>query len=359
MNAHADPIQIGRARTFRPKLSLPQISRPQIKAPRIHLTQAQIERGKAVLGGSARWGASTLRSLLPEKVASARSAGAYGSKRMVVPRRTIIAGAIILVLVVLVFSVLSGGSKANQQATVNYLQDAKQEDLLANQPGITDTERQTHLTLALEKAQKALLADPQSAEAKRLVTKEQSALDKAQGVTRLKEPKLLFDLGKIATQGNITATTAVTGTFALSDMVIQSDDAYLFDKAAGRIYRCKIAAQTCAPVLSSGDTAGGEKAGNLIAMTMRVGSLVAVDDKLVSYVYNADNSAWQAQPLGDAANLQKPKDVATYDGNLYLLDFEAGTDIKVRIRRLWCCPGRLASGPRQPGTGEEPHFTGN
>jgi hypothetical protein len=57
---------------------------------------------------------------------------------------------------------------------------------------------------------------------------------------------------------------------------------------------------------------------------MRVSSLVALDDRLVAYSFDADTSAWQAQPLGDAASLQTPMDVATYDGNLYLLGAKPG-----------------------------------
>ncbi|HKP53480.1 MAG TPA: hypothetical protein VJ183_12625 [Chloroflexia bacterium] len=308
----------------------PRILRPRTGRSRgqIRVTREHFERGRAILQGGARWGTQTLRSMLPERTVPTTFMGGDTSRRLVVPRKTIIVAAVVLLMGILLFSMLSSApASRNQQATINYLQEAKQEDLLANQPGITDTERQTHLTSALEKAQKALLADPASVEAKRLVTKVQGALDKAEGVTRLKEPKLLFDLGKITAQGAVTTTAASADStvgITLSDMVVQSDDAYLFDKAAGRIYRCKIAAQTCSSVLASGDSAGGEKVGTLFAMTMRVNSLVALDDRFVAYVYDADTSAWQAQPLGDATNLQKPKDIATYDGNLYLLGAKPG-----------------------------------
>jgi len=282
----------------------------------------------AALQAGARWGAQTLKSMLPERSVPTTFMGGDTSRRLVVPRKTIIVAALVLLVAIHAFSMLSSSpSSRSQQITINYLQEAKQEDLLANQPGVTDAERLTHLGIALDKAQKALLADPESAEAKRLITKVQGALDKAEGVTRLKEPKLLFDLSKVAAQGAVTTTAASANStvgIALSDMVVQSDDAYLFDKAAGRIYRCKIAAQTCSSVLASGDSADGEKVGTLLAMTMRVNSLLALDDRFVAYIYDADTSAWQAQKLGDAANLQKPKDISTYDGNLYLLGAKPG-----------------------------------
>src|SRR5205814_4964082 len=58
--------------------------------------------------------------------------------------------------------------------------------------------------------------------------------------------------------------------------------------------------------------------------TTRVGALVAIDNKLVSYLLSPDTGGWQAETLGDADALQTPKDVATYDGNLYLLESRPG-----------------------------------
>ena len=307
----------------RPRMIRPTVSRPRLQ---VRVSREHLEKGKVALQKGASWSIYTLKSMLPERTVPTTFGGGSTSRRLVVPRKTVIALAVALLLGILMFSVFaSAPAGSKQQATINYLQEAKQEDLLANQPGISDAKRRTHLTAALDKTQKALLADPESVEAKRLLAKVQVAIDKSDGVTRLKEPKLLFDLSKVAVQGAITTTSAVApGGIALSSVIVQSDDAYLFEKNEGRIYRCKIAAQTCAAMLASGDSAGGEKVGKIIAMTMRVSSLVALDDRFVAYVFDADASAWQAQPLGDAANLQTPKDVATYDGNLYLVGAKPG-----------------------------------
>lgn len=320
--AQALPINITRPHVSRPRIALPQIRRPHLQ---VRVSREHLDRGKTVLQTGARWSATAIKNLLPERTASPADRPWRETKRRVVPRRTVIAAALVLVMGILLFSMFSGTRTHSQEpAITNYLQEARQEDLLASQPGITDAERQTHLTLALDKVQKALAADPQSADAKRLLTKIQTALDKAQGITRLKEPKLLFDLGKVAAQGAITTTNGAGGAIALTGMVMQSDDVYLFDKGAGRVYKCKLAAQTCAPFISSGDSAGGQQVGTLVAMTMRVNSLLVLDDQLVAYLYNADTSAWQALHLGDAASLQKPKDIASYEGNLYLLDATPG-----------------------------------
>jgi hypothetical protein len=320
--AQALPVNITRPHVTRPRINMPQIRRPHLH---VNVSREHLDKGKTILQSGARWSATAMRNLLPERSVSPADRPWRETKRTLVPRRAVIAGALVLVLGVLLFSVFSGSKTHSQQpAVTNFLQEARQEDLLASQPGITDTERQTHLTTALDKVQKALLADPQSVDAKRLLTKVQTALDKAQGITRLKEPKLLFDLGKVAAQGAITTTNSASGAITLSAMVMQSDDVYLFDKAAGRVYKCKTAAQTCAPFISSGDSAGGQQVGTLVAMTMRVNSLLVLDDQLVAYLYNADTSAWQAMHLGNAADLQKPKDVTSYEGNLYLLDAKAG-----------------------------------
>jgi hypothetical protein len=319
--AQALPVNVTRPHITRPRINMPQIRRPHLH---VNVSREHLDRGKTILQSGARWSATAMRNLLPERTVSPADRPWRETKRTVVPRRAVIAGALVLVMGALLFSMFSGTKTHSQQPTINFLQEARQEDLLASQPSITDTERQAHLTIALDKVQKALAADPQSVDAKRLLTKVQSALDKAQGITRLKEPKLLFDLGKVAAQGAITATNGTSGAITLSAMVMQSDDVYLFDKAAGRVYKCKVAAQTCTPFISTGDSAGGQQVGTLVAMTMRVNSLLVLDDQLVAYLYNADTSAWQAMHLGNASSLQKPKDITSYEGNLYLLDAKAG-----------------------------------
>jgi hypothetical protein len=68
----------------------------------------------------------------------------------------------------------------------------------------------------------------------------------------------------------------------------------------------------------------GQTVGTLIHMVQRVGNVVAIDDKLTSYLFDPDAGAWSAQPLGDASALGRPVDVSTYDGHLYLLASKAG-----------------------------------
>jgi hypothetical protein len=252
----------------------------------------------------------------------------------ILPVRLVIGLALLLVGALLLASVLSLTANQKQGEVAALLRQAQQEDTLANAPGITPAEKERHLVLALQKAREALSTDPESAEARRTVSRLQADLDRAQGITRMTAVKLLFDLDEAdrlptgARQTASSATPAVptandpittTAQAHIAGVVVQGNDAYILDRQKNSIYRCRISTGNCTVVLNAGDSAGGQKVGRLVGMTLRVGNLVALDDRLVAYVFDADTSAWQAQPLGDADKLDLPADVDSYDGNLYLL----------------------------------------
>ncbi len=280
-------------------------------------------------------GITSLKNIISGFLPDHPGEASEGTRRMVLPVRLVIGLALVALLAVFAFSLLSLDKGQKQQVVSGLLAQAKQEDLLANQPGATDVERQQRLRIALDKAKQALVENPQSLETQTALNKVQGELDTAEGVTRLINPTPIFDLTDadkgVSTTPQpvpqpVNVSTAVSGTNAAqtNSILVQSNDAYVLDRKAGKIYRCRISAQNCTVVLSSGDTAGGQKVGTLISMTLRVGSLVALDKNLVAYVYNADTSAWQAQPLGDANKLAEPKEIASYDGNLYLLGAKPG-----------------------------------
>jgi hypothetical protein len=206
------------------------------------------------------------------------------------------------------------------------LQQARQAELQANQPGKSEAARREGLRAARESAVLALAAAPDSAEAKRLLARIDTDLDRLDGVSRLREPKLLFDLN--APQAGSQETSAGTqpggGTTAISEIVVTGNDAYVLDKGNGRIYRCQFSTQACSPTLQIGDSVTGQTVGTLIFMAQRVGNVVVLDDKLTSFIFDPDSAAWSAQPLGGASTLVKPVDVATYDGHLYLLGAKTG-----------------------------------
>ncbi|MFL5732167.1 MAG: hypothetical protein ACJ78Q_03120, partial [Chloroflexia bacterium] len=281
------------------------------------------------------WVGSVLHGLLPERKGET-AAGVGDARQRMIPARVLIAAGVVILLGVLALSLVSMSGSAKKAATNTFLAEAQQEDLLANQLSTPQAERKQHLEKALEKAQQALTADASSTEAARLVQKTQAALDTLQGITRL-QPKALFDLdGPSGAEGATTAPQAASeapangaaGTGATGSragaILVQSNDAYVLDSAKGEVYRCRISARDCAVVLKAGDSAGGQQVGSPLLMTLRVGSLVVVDSNLAAYIFNADSGSWQAEPLGGAEGLDKPRELASYDGNLYLLAAKPG-----------------------------------
>lgn len=273
------------------------------------------------------WGGQAFAAVLPPK--NARTRGASSNKKMQLPVRIVILGVMAVVVAILALSLLNMRGSAEKAATNGLLTEAQQLQTAANQSGISDTERLEKLQLALNKAKEAAAEDPKSDEAKRLVEKLSADLDSAQGVTRLASLKLLFDLDVIDNAGSAAPSAAdAAPTTSNNDVLAQGNDLYVLDRAQSRIYRCQVAAKACTSVLSKGDAIGGETMGAPIAMTLRVGSPVVLDDRLVSYVFTADSGAWTAERLGGADGLQAPSQIASYDGNLYLLGSKAGQVLK-------------------------------
>jgi hypothetical protein len=277
--------------------------------------------------------------------------------------RWLIPIAVVALLGVLLFAVqqiLAG----QQTARIDVLLQQAQREESDGQDGTTAV-RRDHLLKALNQVQTALDIDPKSQPATRLGTRIQSELDSLNGVVRLSGLNLLLDLStaRPATGPTDTTTTAtalptdtpdvgatpsVTDSTALapliappkpgdyfSQVVVNGDDAFLLDKGSGRLYRYKMAASQYSPILGSGDQVelvgtAGEKAtvGALLFMAWRPttegGDLIALDDARVAYIWTPATGQWQAFALGGADKLDRPRDLGTYDGNLYLLGTKPG-----------------------------------
>jgi hypothetical protein len=247
---------------------------------------------------------------------------------MAVPIRLLTVLALVVVVGILAWSVFKAVGD-NQQAQVNtLLEQAKREELLANQPGTNDTRRVELLHSALQHAREAVAAQPASREAQVFIDKVQVQLDKAQGITRL-SLTVLFQFGQAGAAGEVagdmqSSTPPGVQTSPPADVIIAGNDAFVLDRASVAVYRCNISAKACVKALAMGDMAGGQSVGKPVSMTMRQGNVLVLDDKLSVYVYSADTGTWSAEQLGDASKLALPKDVATYEGNLYLLASKPG-----------------------------------
>ncbi|MEO6456887.1 MAG: hypothetical protein ABIO92_01225, partial [Chloroflexia bacterium] len=309
--------------------------------------------------------ATAVKNLAPERTTSADTTT---RRPTIIPARILIAGGVLILSALLIFSILSVTSGGNEKATTNLLEQAKQAELLANQPNTAPIERKQHLAIALDKAKEARAANPKSNEAQLLVTKILAEIDKTEGVTRLSQLKQVFDLATIGKAvaastpagvaapalAQVSGSIQVTNSVAPKNIVVQGNDAFILDSAAQKIYRCKLAAQNCAVALTSGESVGGQKVGKLTNLTSRVTNVVALDDARVAYIFDPDTNAWQSQPMGDANKLEQPKDIATYDGNFYLLDAKPGQVSKYSSGRYAEAPDDWIKDPASVAQLKEP-----
>ncbi|HEX8230587.1 MAG TPA: hypothetical protein VF826_14910 [Chloroflexia bacterium] len=314
---------------WRPNLALPGISLPRVsmpKMPRISVPKAPnlVKVGRNV----ATWTRNTAQNMLPERTFRLPRPAMAGGGSFAVPVRLLTLVALAVVLGILAWSVFRAMND-NKQVQVNtLLEQAKQEELLANQPGTNETERITLLQSALQHAQQAAAAEPGSPEAQVFADKVQVQLDRAQGITRV-SLALLFQFGQEGAAGEVagdmqSGTATQVAASAPADLIISGNEAFVLDRSAAAVYKCNISAKACVKALGAGDVAGDQSAGKPVAITTRQGSVLVLDDKLSVYVYNGENGSWAAEQLGDASKLGVPKDIATYDGNLYLLAAKPG-----------------------------------
>src|SRR5207247_2468900 len=142
---------------------------------------------------------------------------------------------LVIVLGMLILSVYNMARSPRQRQVNQYLTQAQQEDLLANQLSALPSERQAHLAKVLDLANQALKADPASKEAALLVQKAGASLDALQGITRL-DAKVLFDLEAADNASGVSAGAAqtLTNTDTSAEeagaLVVQSNDAYALDR---------------------------------------------------------------------------------------------------------------------------------
>ena len=153
---------------------------------------------------------TTLHNLLPEHTQSLPAGRKQGRLPIAVPRRALIVAGMVALVAILALSVFSMTRNPKQSAVNQFLAEAQQEDLLANQPSTPASERQAHLNKVIELSNQALQVEPQSGEAARLLHKAQASMDAVQGVTRV-EPKLLFDLDDADRAVGASGATGATG----------------------------------------------------------------------------------------------------------------------------------------------------
>ncbi|HMA34016.1 MAG TPA: hypothetical protein VKY74_05990, partial [Chloroflexia bacterium] len=269
--------------------------------------------------------------------------------------------AIVLLLAVLVFAV-QGILSGQQTAKVDGLLAQAQQEELDSHDGPIDTQRD-HLLKALALVQKARDIDPRATGVQSLAGRIQGEADTLNGITRLAGLTLLVDLSNASLTpgvstpavsaptsgaGDLGSSAPVTDTPGLaplltppqpgdyfSQVIVHDGNAFLLDKGSGRLYRFTISTTQLLPLLAPGDQVDligtvNQKArvGPLIFATWRPttegGDLAALDDSRTAYIWTPATETWQAFALGGADKLDRPLDMAAFDGNLYLLGAKPG-----------------------------------
>jgi hypothetical protein len=280
--------------------------------------------GFAVIGG---WFASLFRSE-PRRVATSptHAAGARPARR---PRQSIVRrpwfwiAIAIPIIAGIVVGVLFVQSKQRQQKYEDLLQQSQDKTAqVQSVPGVSDKQALLAEALALaDEARKINAADPRTAQ---LAAQIQATLDQVEGTVRLDAPIILYQ-------------AAASEDAQWKRLVIAGADVYLLDAKNHRVVRktlddggIRLQPDQAAPViLDRGRDVGGYAVTALWDAAWAVatgnrqssGLLVLTEDRrLVEF---NPRRGLSLLPLDGADRWQQPAAVASYSGNLYVVDAAA------------------------------------
>ncbi len=229
-------------------------------------------------------------------------------------RFLLMAGVAVLLVLVAAFVLLGNASQTSQRQTaaVNYVQQAEASRESADQLALSDpTRARTLIEQARTTLDKAKTEQPDNPNIAPEQTRLQQTLDKINRVSVPPDLHLTFD------------ATSLGAGVKIAQGVLTDDGTLLFllDKGRGSVYQLDAnGAGQPKTILKPGDKASGRDFGKPLAMSNRLDSIVVLDDKNTAWVYNRATSAWSATVLGGAAGWTNPvRQIATYDGNLYIV----------------------------------------
>jgi serine/threonine protein phosphatase PrpC len=229
-----------------------------------------------------------------------------------------LAGLLVVAVLFLLFAI-NGGPTSNNSKALDLVKAAEQKRGQAQALAATNPAQarklieQAQADLAAASKEKADLKDIGSVQNGLRIT-----LDNINKVVVPADLRLAVDL-----------TSQGTGV-RLSQGVLSptGDTLYLLDSGKGVVYAADLTGNI-KPILKTGDPAGGSVFGKPLALTARLDSIVVVDDQNISYVYNKDKGDWTAVKLGGTGTWTKGiRQIATYQGNLYLLGPVGGQILK-------------------------------
>lgn len=224
-----------------------------------------------------------------------------------------VAAALVVIVAVLAFSIMQGMA-AQKSQQIHTLLDQAGADMASAQSSADKPTQRNYLAQAQQQLDAAARINANDADLHTARARWQTISDNVNLVTRLPQPQLLFELPAA------TGVTTNAGSY-LSQVIVQNGDAYLLDRGASVLYRYKVgASDPPRTILSNGD---GTLKGKLLYITWRVDTLVALDDQYNAYLYSPTSDQSSVIALGGATSFTRPLDIASFDGNLYILGAKA------------------------------------
>ncbi len=219
-----------------------------------------------------------------------------------------VGGALLVILVILAFSILQGMATQKSQQLHNLLDQAGAAMASAQSSSDKSVQR-NYLAASANQLDAATKVNPNDPDLHLARVKWQTISDNVNLITRLPQPQLVYELPTSSTIGSTSSY--------LSAVLVQGSDAYLLDRGAGTLYHYSIGGGDAArAILASGD---GTVKGKLLYIAWRVDSVLAIDDQYNAYLYNPTTNLASVVALGGSGSFTRPLDIASFDGNLYIL----------------------------------------
>ncbi len=229
-------------------------------------------------------------------------------------------GILVVTAIVVVVAHNSFGRQARFQSLIN---QARQEAVLAQAPGIPPEEARSHWRAVLDWAGKAAGQKPNDAEVAALQTQAQAALDRLDGVIRL-DLVQLDDLGS----GIVPR-----------QLVVHGQMLFVLDPTAGWVVQLNlnqaadgVVEQGGLPIVHTGQQIGSTPVGNLVDCTWvdasggrQTSGLFVLEENGSLVIYDPAWGGEGGEPQATRAFLGTPpsgtpRTMASYDGRLYILD---------------------------------------
>jgi len=226
----------------------------------------------------------------------------------------------VVITLIVVMASSSFGRQARFQSLIN---QARQEAVLAQTPGIPPEEARAHWQAVLDLAGKAAGQEPDDAEVAALQARARAALDGLDGVVRL----------------NLVQLDNLGPGVVPRQLVVQGQMLFVLDPAAGWVVQLNlnqagdgVVEQGGLPIVHTGQQVGNTPVGNLVDCAWvdasggrQTSGLFVLEENGALVIYDPAWGGEGGEPQATRAFLGTPpggipRAMASYDGRLYILD---------------------------------------